>query len=43
VALFGSLIAGGRLVDGLHVALGIAAALSLGVAVLGARTRSPET
>ena len=43
VALFGSLIAGGGLVDGLHVALVIAAGLSLAVAVLGARTRSPET
>ena len=43
VALFGSLIAGGRLVGGLHVALVIAAGLSLVVAVLGARTRSPQT
>jgi DHA2 family methylenomycin A resistance protein-like MFS transporter len=43
VAFFGSLIAGGRLVGGLHVALVIAAGLSLVVAVLGARTRSPQT
>ena len=43
VALFGSLIAGGGLIEGLHVALVIAAGLSLAVAVLGARTRSPET
>ncbi len=43
VALFGSLIAGGRLVDGLHVALIIAAALSLVVAALGVRTRPAET
>jgi DHA2 family methylenomycin A resistance protein-like MFS transporter len=43
VALFGSLIAGGRLVGGLHVALGIAAALSLIVATLGARTRATQT
>ncbi len=43
VALFGSLIAGGRLVDGLHVALVIAAVLSLVVAALGVRTRAPET
>jgi DHA2 family methylenomycin A resistance protein-like MFS transporter len=43
VALFGSLIAGGDLVDGLHIALVIAAALSLAVAVLGARTRASET
>jgi hypothetical protein len=37
------LIAGGRLVGGLHVALVVAAVLSLVVAVLGARTRAPET
>ncbi len=43
VALFGSLIAGGRLVGGLHVALVVAAVLSLLVAALGARTRAPET
>jgi MFS transporter, DHA2 family, methylenomycin A resistance protein len=43
VALFGSLIAGGRLVDGLHVALVIAAVLSLLVAALGARARPRET
>jgi DHA2 family methylenomycin A resistance protein-like MFS transporter len=43
VALFGSLIAGGRLVDGLHIALVIAAVLSLVVATLGARTRASET
>jgi DHA2 family methylenomycin A resistance protein-like MFS transporter len=43
VALFGSLIAGGRLVGGLHVALVIAAVLSLVVAGIGARTRAPET
>ena len=42
VALFGSLIAGGRLVGGLHVALVITAVLSLAVATLGARTRSAE-
>ena len=43
VALFGSLIAGGRLVGGLHVALVVAAVLSLLVAALGAHTRAPET
>ena len=43
VALFGSLIAGGRLVDGLHVALVIAAALSLVVATLGVRARPSQT
>ncbi len=43
VALFGSLIAGGRLVDGLHVALVIAAVLSLLVATLGVRARPRET
>ena len=43
VALFGSLIAGGRVVSGLHVALVIAAALSLVVAALGVRTRPAET
>jgi MFS transporter, DHA2 family, methylenomycin A resistance protein len=43
VALFGSLIAGGRLVGGLHIALVIAAGLSLIVAVLGARTPAPKT
>jgi DHA2 family methylenomycin A resistance protein-like MFS transporter len=37
VALFGSLIAGGRLVGGLHIALVIAAGLSLAVAALAAR------
>jgi DHA2 family methylenomycin A resistance protein-like MFS transporter len=42
VALFGSLIAGGRLVGGLHVALVIAAVLSLVVATLSARTRALE-
>ena len=43
VALFGSLIAGGRLVGGLHIALVIAAGLGLIVAVLGARTPAPKT
>jgi DHA2 family methylenomycin A resistance protein-like MFS transporter len=44
VALFGSLIAGGGgLVAGLHVALVIAAVLSLVVAALAVRTRSAET
>ena len=43
VALFGSLIAGGRVVSGLHIGLVIAAALSLAVAVVGARTRSAQT
>jgi MFS transporter, DHA2 family, methylenomycin A resistance protein len=43
VSLFGSLIAGGRLVGGLHLALAIAVGLSLVVAVLGARTPSPQT
>ena len=42
VALFGSLIAGGRLVDGLHIALIIAAALSLVVATIGVRARTPK-
>jgi DHA2 family methylenomycin A resistance protein-like MFS transporter len=43
VALFGSLIAGGRLVGGLHVALVITAGLSLVVAALGVRTRAAQT
>ena len=43
VALFGSLIAGGRPGGGLHVALVIAAGLSLLVAVLDARTPVPQT
>ena len=43
VALFGSLVAGGRLVDGLHVALAIAAALSLAVAAVAARTPARQT
>lgn len=43
VALFGSLIAGGRLVDGLHIALIIAAALSLVVATIGVRARTSQT
>jgi DHA2 family methylenomycin A resistance protein-like MFS transporter len=43
VALFGSLIAGGRLVGGLHIALVIAAVLSLIVAGLGTRTPATET
>ncbi len=43
VALFGSLIAGGRLVGGLHVALVIAAALSLVAATLGARAPASQT
>jgi DHA2 family methylenomycin A resistance protein-like MFS transporter len=43
VALFGSLIAGGGLVGGLHIALAIAAGLSLVVVALAVRTRSPET
>jgi DHA2 family methylenomycin A resistance protein-like MFS transporter len=43
VALFGSLIASGRLVGGLHVALVIAVSLSLVVAVLGARTSRTQT
>ncbi len=43
VALFGSLIAGGRVVSGLHVALVIAAVLSLVVAALGVRARPAET
>jgi MFS transporter, DHA2 family, methylenomycin A resistance protein len=43
VALFGSLIAGGRLVGGLHVALAITAALSLVVAALGVRARTAQT
>jgi MFS transporter, DHA2 family, methylenomycin A resistance protein len=43
VALFGSLIAGGRLVGGLHVALVIAAVLSLIVATLGARAQAAQT
>ncbi|MFZ1996342.1 MAG: hypothetical protein WAU75_19680, partial [Solirubrobacteraceae bacterium] len=43
VALFGSLIAGGRTVGGLHTALLIATGLSLVVAALGARARLPET
>ena len=43
VALFGSLIAGGRLVDGLHVALAIAAGLSLAVAAVAARTPARQT
>ena len=42
VALFGSLIAQGRLVGGLHVALIIAAVLSVAVAGLAARTRPAE-
>jgi DHA2 family methylenomycin A resistance protein-like MFS transporter len=42
VALFGSLIAGGHIVGGLHVALAIAAVLSLVVATIGAHTRTPE-
>jgi DHA2 family methylenomycin A resistance protein-like MFS transporter len=42
VAVFGSLIAGGRLVGGLHVALVIAAVLSFVAATLSARTRAPE-
>ena len=43
VALFGSLIAGGRLVGGLHVALGIAAALTIIVAALATRSRVQQT
>ncbi len=46
VALFGSLIAGGRLVSGLHLALVIAGGLSLIVAALGVqggRACSPQT
>ncbi|MGZ4165798.1 MAG: hypothetical protein ACXVRW_04955 [Solirubrobacteraceae bacterium] len=43
VALFGSLVAGGRIVGGLHVALVIAAALSVIGAALAARTRIHET
>jgi hypothetical protein len=43
VALFGSLIAGGRLVGGLHVALGIAAALTIVVAALATRSRIQQT
>jgi DHA2 family methylenomycin A resistance protein-like MFS transporter len=43
VALFGSLIAGGRLVPGMHVALAVALVLSLAVALLGARTSPPQT
>ncbi len=43
VALCGSLIAGGRLVDGLHAALVIAAGLCLVVALLGVRTRAHQT
>jgi DHA2 family methylenomycin A resistance protein-like MFS transporter len=43
VALFGSLIAGGRLVGGLHVALGIAAALTIVVAVVATRSRVQQT
>jgi DHA2 family methylenomycin A resistance protein-like MFS transporter len=43
VALFGSLIARGRLVGGLHIALVIAAGLSLIAALLGARTSAPQT
>ena len=42
VALFGSLIAAGGLVTGLHVALGVATVLCLVVATLGARTRAHE-
>jgi hypothetical protein len=37
------LIAGGRLVDGLHVALAIAAGLSLAVAAVAARTPARQT
>jgi MFS transporter, DHA2 family, methylenomycin A resistance protein len=43
VALFGSLVAGGRLVGGLHVALVITAALSLAVAALATRARVSQT
>ena len=43
VALFGSLIAGGRLVGGLHIALVITVSLSLVVAALGARTSRTQT
>jgi DHA2 family methylenomycin A resistance protein-like MFS transporter len=43
VALFGSLVAGGRLVGGFHVALVIAAVLALVVAALAARTRVHQT
>jgi DHA2 family methylenomycin A resistance protein-like MFS transporter len=44
VALFGSLIAGGRhLVNGLHLALVIAGALSLVVVALGARASASQT
>ncbi len=43
VALFGSLIAGDRLVDGLHVALVIAAGLSLVVSMLATRTPARQT
>jgi DHA2 family methylenomycin A resistance protein-like MFS transporter len=44
VALFGSLIAGGgRVVGGLHIALIIAAVLSLVVAGLSVRTPSAQT
>jgi DHA2 family methylenomycin A resistance protein-like MFS transporter len=39
VALFGALIAGGRLVDGLHVALAISVAMAVGVAAAGTRVR----
>jgi MFS transporter, DHA2 family, methylenomycin A resistance protein len=43
VALFGSLIARGRLVSGLHLALAIAVGVSLVVAVLGARASRTQT
>jgi len=39
VALYGALIAGGRLVSGLHVALAISVALAFGVAVAGTHVR----
>jgi MFS transporter, DHA2 family, methylenomycin A resistance protein len=43
VALFGSLVAGGRLVDGLHLALVITAGLGLVVAGLAAHARVHQT
>lgn len=44
VALFGALIAGGRLVEGLHLALAISTGLALLVAVLTAAIRTePST
>jgi DHA2 family methylenomycin A resistance protein-like MFS transporter len=43
VALFGSFIAQGNVVGGLHVAVAIAAGLSLAVAALATRTPARQT